>query len=394
MSHVDEGTLHAYLDGELAPVERERVDTHLKGCPACQARLAEERAIIERASRLLGMAAPPERAAPPLQQLRQPRLAWRLRRPLAWAATLILAVGLGWFARGSANRSIAGLDERSATRAESATAPVTTPAAVATAPRDQEVQLKDAKGLGRDANRERAVDRVSGAGVANNALAMRQAPRALQSQDSAKLDSAGRRARAELDSANAVVTGAAASVATIAVPPQQAAAESQKARPVTTRGGRAATPAAASPEQPLVVDGVPIGDAASGVISLRARRATPIMSTTWPLISRQPARDVLGVEPVTIPGFAVRAYRRNPQAREIVVEQVTDAGTTISLIERRMDSYGYADERRMDSAAANAPQAMAKAVNERLARFVGLLRVEIDGPLTPDSLSNLLELAR
>ena len=53
MSHVDEGTLHAYLDGELAPVERERVDTHLKGCPACQARLAEERAILERASRLL-----------------------------------------------------------------------------------------------------------------------------------------------------------------------------------------------------------------------------------------------------------------------------------------------------------------------------------------------------
>ena len=391
MSHVDEGTLHAYLDGELAPVERERVDTHLKGCPACQARLAEERAIIERASRLLGMAAPPERVMPPLDQLRRPPVIWRLRRPLAWAATVVLAVGLGWFARGWPGRS---MEERSATRAESATAPVKTPAAVATAPRDQEVQPKDAKGLGRDANREHAADRVSGAGVANNALAMRHAPRALQAQDSAKLDSAGRRARAELDSANAVVTGAAASVATIAVQPQQAAAESQKARPVTVHGKRAATPAAASPEPPLVVDGVPVGDAASGVITLGTRRATPIMSTTWPLISRQPARDVLGVEPVTIPGFAVRAYRRNPQAREIVVEQVTDAGTTISLIERRMDSYGYADERRMDSAAANAPQVMAKAANERLARFVGLLRIEIDGPLTPDSLSSLLELAR
>jgi Putative zinc-finger len=388
MSHVDEGTLHAYLDGELASVERERVDTHLKGCPACQARLAEERAIIERASRLLGMAAPPERAAPPLQQLRQPRLAWRLRRPLAWAATVVLAVGLGWFARGWPSRS---MEERSATRAESATAPVTTPATVATAPRDQEVHPKDAKGLGRDANRERAVDRVSGAGVANNALAMRQAPRALQAQDSAKLDTAGRHARAELDSANAVVTGAAASVATIAVQPQQAAAESQKARPVTTRGGRAATPAAASPEPPLVIDGAVRGSLYG---SAARERATPVMSTTWPLISRQPARDVLGVEPVIIPGFAVRAYRRNPAAREIVVEQVTDAGTTISLIERRMDSYGYADERRMDSAAANAPQVMAKAANERLARFVGLLRIEIDGPLTPDSLSSLLELAR
>jgi hypothetical protein len=394
MSHVDEGTLHAYLDGELAPVERERVDTHLKGCPACQARLAEERAILERASRLLGMATPPERAMPPLTQLRQPPLMWRLRRPLAWAATLILAVGLGWFARGSASRTIAGLDERSATRAESATAPVTTPAAVASVPGDQEVQLKDARVPGRDANRERAAERASGTGVPNNALAMRQAPRELQSQDSAKLDSARRLARAEIDSANAVVTGAAASIATIAVQPQQAAAESQKARPVTIRGGRAARPAAASPEPPLVVDGVPLGDAASGVISLGVRRATPITSTTWPLISRQPARDVLGVEPVIIPGFAVRAYRRNPAAREIVVEQVTDAGTTISLIERRMDSNGYADELRMDSAVPNQPGAMAKAVNERLARFVGLLRVEIDGPLTPDSLSSLLELAR
>jgi Putative zinc-finger len=392
MSHVDEGTLHAYLDGELAPVERERVDTHLKGCPACQARLAEERAIIERASRLLGMATPPERAIPPLHQLRRPPVVWRLRRPLAWAATVVLAVGLGWLARGSASRRIAGLDEQSTTRAESATAPVTTPAAVATVPGDQEVQLKDAKVPGRNANRERAADRASGAGVPNNALAMRQAPRDLQSQD--KLDTARRPTSAALDTANAVATGATASVATIAVQPQQAAAESQKARPVTIRGGRAATPAAAAPEQPLVVDGVPLGDAASGVITLRTRRATPIMSTTWPIIARRPARDVLGVEPVVIPGFAVRAYRRNPAAREIVVEQVTDAGTTISLIERRVDSSGYADEGRTDSAAANAPQAMAKAVNERLARFVGLLRVEIDGPLTPDSLSSLLELAR
>src|SRR5262252_387986 len=69
MSHVDEGTLHAYLDGELTPVERERVATHVKGCPACQARLADERALIERESRLLGMATPPERAMPALTEL-------------------------------------------------------------------------------------------------------------------------------------------------------------------------------------------------------------------------------------------------------------------------------------------------------------------------------------
>lgn len=139
-----------------------------------------------------------------------------------------------------------------------------------------------------------------------------------------------------------------------------------------------------------------MGAASSGVIVIdgaRVRRAPALLTTSWPLIARQPARDVLGVEPVVIPGFAIRAYRRNPAAREIVVEQVTDAGTAISLIERRVDyATGYGST---DSAVAYyAPSAMAKAVNERLARFVGLLRVEIDGPLTPDSLSSLLELAR
>src|SRR5258705_748620 len=32
MSHVDEGTLHAYLDGELPPAERSAIDTHIADC--------------------------------------------------------------------------------------------------------------------------------------------------------------------------------------------------------------------------------------------------------------------------------------------------------------------------------------------------------------------------
>jgi hypothetical protein len=357
MSHVDEGTLHAYLDGELAPVERERVDTHLKGCPACQARLAEERAIIERASRLLGMAAPPERVMPPLTQLRQAPLTWRLRRPLAWAATLILAVGLGWYIRGTfpgraAPQREAEADQALASRPAAAPNP---PPAVGS--------LQDSSRL---------------AVLPKGHLAMR---RAVPKADSISKDRDA--LRRQLESAS-VETGAAAgnavaardSISVVAAQLPRATSPGVKVR------GYSAPPAAAEPlPASIYIDGAPA-----------RQRGAVIMSTTWPLIARQPARDVLGVEPVVIPGFAVRAYRRNPQAREIVVEQVTDAGTTISLIERRVE--GSADERRMDSAAANAPQAMAKAVNERLARFVGLLRVEIDGPLTPDSLSSLLELAR
>src|SRR5512146_909183 len=101
MSHVDDGTLHAYLDGESTAVEREHLEAHLAGCAACRARLEEERVLIERAGRLLGLVAPPERAAPPLHELRRPRPGGGgYRLPLAWAATIALAVGIGWYSRG------------------------------------------------------------------------------------------------------------------------------------------------------------------------------------------------------------------------------------------------------------------------------------------------------
>jgi len=65
MSHVDEGTLHAYLDGELPSAERTAVEAHLVECATCRANLIEERALRERASALLGSALPVERPAPP-----------------------------------------------------------------------------------------------------------------------------------------------------------------------------------------------------------------------------------------------------------------------------------------------------------------------------------------
>lgn len=384
MSHVDEGTLHAYLDGELAPVERERADAHLKGCPACQARLAEERAIIERSSRLLGMAVPPERATPPLAQLR-PRLTWRLRRPLAWAATLILAVGLGWYARGR----LPGREERVAETDQTVAArPAASPEPIATASMDSQQiatrpeghlamrrQLRPADSIAKDRDvlqHQPESAAVAAGAAAGNAVAAVRETTAVATLGKQKVDAA-----AEL-------------------PRPTVAGLSVRGRADAAAPAARAVPAPQAPQPQAKAAGAPVamGEASSGVIVIdgaRVRRAPALLTTSWPLIARQPARDVLGVEPVVIPGFAIHAYRRNPAAREIVVEQVTDAGTTISLIERRVDAslYGLAD-----STAANTPRAMAKSVNERLARFVGPLRVEIDGPLTPDSLSSLLELAR
>ncbi len=108
MSHVDDGTLHAYLDGELAPAEAQGVDAHLAQCPACRGRVEEERALISRAGELLALAAPPERAVPPFRagDIRPlKRLWWRARLPLAWAATVVLALGIGTYL-GSGSRAL------------------------------------------------------------------------------------------------------------------------------------------------------------------------------------------------------------------------------------------------------------------------------------------------
>src|SRR6266513_4498846 len=100
MSHVDDGTLHAYLDGELAPAEVQGVDAHLAQCPACRERLDVERALIPRAGELLALAAPPERELPPFRagHVKPPARAWwRVRQPLAWAATVVVALGIGTY---------------------------------------------------------------------------------------------------------------------------------------------------------------------------------------------------------------------------------------------------------------------------------------------------------
>src|ERR1051326_1447335 len=85
MSHVDEGTLHAYLDGELSSSERAAVDAHLGQCGECRAALAEERALLERARALLASA--PPRSAPAPCWARRARAGARPRRSSSSAAS-------------------------------------------------------------------------------------------------------------------------------------------------------------------------------------------------------------------------------------------------------------------------------------------------------------------
>lgn len=147
MSHLDEGTLHALLDGELGATELLQIEAHLGTCAACGSRLRDARDFFGEADRLVatvqfsGMAAdaasapaanpapapraaatpPPRPSAPPPPPTRpqQQERPWeeeaspvllipdnpesapssrRWPRVLGLAATIALAVGAGYMA--------------------------------------------------------------------------------------------------------------------------------------------------------------------------------------------------------------------------------------------------------------------------------------------------------
>ncbi len=65
MPHVDEGTLHALLDGELPPQELAEVRVHFATCPSCAARLDEARHLVAETERLVSaLELPGTEAAP------------------------------------------------------------------------------------------------------------------------------------------------------------------------------------------------------------------------------------------------------------------------------------------------------------------------------------------
>jgi len=133
MSHVDDGLIHAWLDGALFPGDPKRVafEKHLGLCDECQARVEEARRIRDRAADVLKSLAPDAVRVEPFEQMIARRRAERAaaeagpaarddvpgrvdaatpitaapsrrrRRfiPLAWAASLLMAVSAGWFGR-------------------------------------------------------------------------------------------------------------------------------------------------------------------------------------------------------------------------------------------------------------------------------------------------------
>jgi len=335
MSHVDEGTLHAYLDGELPSDERTAVEAHLGQCASCRETLGEQRALLERASALLGSTRPVERPAPPFAQLRRApqRSPWHVRMPFAWAASIVLALGIGYFFRSPEQLT-----------PDAALAPPAGP-----------VAMQHSSDSTATAERAKA-----------SPVRQRQSARADEVMPSASL--------ARTDSY---------------VGPQSRVRD-VGAVAMNSPQLRNATPAAAepAPSAAIIVSGAPT----SGAV-----RRMPV-TTQWPVISRGTAASLLGADPVGLPGLSTRRIQRNPAGDgTVVVEQTLDSATVIQIFQRPATALGYSDSsaaftpRMLFEERDRAARERAPARVDHLARFVGRLRVEIAGPLSSDSLNRLLE---
>jgi hypothetical protein len=93
--HVDEGTVHAWLDGQLSSDEAARIAAHVEVCAGCSAVVAEARGHIAAATRILNaLDGVPTRVVPRATR-RIHR--WHLR---AAAAIIVVAVGTAVVLRG------------------------------------------------------------------------------------------------------------------------------------------------------------------------------------------------------------------------------------------------------------------------------------------------------
>ena len=144
MQHLDDGTIHAWLDGALGAVQAQQVEEHVAACRACADRVAEARGLIAASSRILMVlddvpagVVPIERpaavaaarvaspafatAAAPTPEAAQPRTRWGHRYGRIAAVLAFVAAGTLVLTR-EANRRDLFVKERTVTPPHSAQA--------------------------------------------------------------------------------------------------------------------------------------------------------------------------------------------------------------------------------------------------------------------------------
>ena len=97
MQHPDEGTIHAWIDGELSPEQASELTTHVAGCAECAAMVAEARGLVAASTRILtALDDVPGGVIPGVPDIAPAQIArrrWYQRTELRAAAALLFVVG-------------------------------------------------------------------------------------------------------------------------------------------------------------------------------------------------------------------------------------------------------------------------------------------------------------
>src|SRR5579862_5271807 len=85
MQHLDEGTIHAWIDGALSSDEASRVEAHVASCAECAAKVAEARGLVAASSRIVSALDATPGGVLPAFGARKPRRWWNVGMPVGAA---------------------------------------------------------------------------------------------------------------------------------------------------------------------------------------------------------------------------------------------------------------------------------------------------------------------
>jgi hypothetical protein len=409
MSHVDEGTIHALLDGAFKPEDpvRREIDAHLASCDECRAKYERERRLHARASDVLGQVIPDAVRVEPFERILAMRRGAAIsstpddtqvpetapgdtvdadatnansdisprrsfRRPLAYAATLMLAVTAAWFARQYAPRGNGPAETMMAPEAKAFADSIAPPPTIQSADAPQPKVLADRA----PANEGRSRDEDAAGGERRRESApVRQAVPPPPSQASGRTADSG--STAGLQRMDSLSRGGVALDEIV----------------VTGAAGRAA-PASSLLEGP-------------GIDAFATRVATIADSVTWRTVTNAEAQALLGRTPVSIAGLPIDSLHgaTADQHHLVRVTQHAPSGEPVQVfgwaIATAPASNIAMDARAQRSAAASPPPASTAEREEKktaaLAKQyaqVGGATVLVRAALPPDSLAALARRAK
>ncbi|MDH5199166.1 MAG: hypothetical protein OEY20_18135, partial [Gemmatimonadota bacterium] len=304
---LDDALIAEWVDGAIAANSPHyaAIGAHVDQCEECRARVEEERALAGHVRQLLGVASPPERVPAFEEVLHRAGAAPKRAKPplvplrrLAWAATVMVAGGVGWYARGILMRS--GVETQ---QAPSATVVL----------RDQDtIGATGAAGLQDRPSEEAPVDAaaprlevaaVDAVGRGAAATETQQAETGNEGQRQVMEGDAGRRE---------AMTGEA-----------EALRERVAAR-------RDAAPAAA----PAVAQPRPLAQApVTAENELRMQKAA--VAVSWLPTTQADAERVLGRRLLVVPELAIAAVEITADSGAIRVRQDLGGGGTLELVQSK-----------------------------------------------------------